>query len=182
MASIAAPTFSCEPMVTRSGTSWSARRNGAPPRRGRRRRPLEEAVLDHPVVVVELRQVGAPGVREHHEDARLGAEPLRHLHPGPRRRARRAADEQALLAREPTGGEERVAVGHAHPLVDDGRVERVRPALLADPLDEVRALGMLRVRGEDRALRIDGHDARLRVVLLEVAADAGDRARPSRPR
>ena len=38
---------------------------------------------------------------------------------------------------------------------------------------------MLLVRGEDRAFGIDGHDARLRAVLLEVAADAGDR--PSRP-
>ncbi len=35
--------------------------------------------------------------------------------------------------------------------------------------------GMLLVGGEDRALGIDRDDARLRAVLLEVAADAGDR-------
>ena len=100
----------------------------------------------------------------------------RHLHSGPRRRAGRAADEEALLAREPTGGEERVAVRDAHPLVDDRGVERVRPALLADALHEVRPLGVLRVGGEDGALRIDRDDARPRAVLLEVAADARDRA------
>ena len=38
---------------------------------------------------------------------------------------------------------------------------------------------MLLVCGEDRALGVDGHDPRLRAVLLEVAADAGDR--PARP-
>ena len=119
---------------------------------GRRSRPLEEAVLDHPVVVVELRQVRAARVREHHQDASVGAETLRDLDPGPRGRARRAADEKPLLAGETTRGEERVAIGDAHPLVDDGRVERVRPALLADALDEIRPLGMLLVGGEDRAL------------------------------
>src|SRR5262249_18263742 len=87
-----------------------------------------------------------------------------------------AADEQALLAREPTSREEGVAIRDPHPLVDDGRVERIGPALLANALDEVRPLGMLGIRGEHRAFGIHGDDARLRAVLLEVAADACDGA------
>ena len=98
-----------------------------------------------------------------------------HLDPRPRRRARRAPYEQAFFTREAPRGEERVPVGHAHPLIDDRGIERVRPALLADAFDQVRAFGVLLVGGEDRAFWIDGDDAGLRAVLLEVAADAGDR-------
>ena len=143
--------------------------------RGGRRRPLEEPVLDHPVVVVELREIRATRVREHHEDARVGPKPLRNLNPCPRGRSRRAADEQALLARQPARGDERVPIRHTHPLVDDGRIERVGPALLAYALDEVRAFRVLLVGREHRAFRVDRHDPRLRAALLEVAADARDR-------
>ena len=96
----------------------------APRRRTGAASSARGAVLDHPVVVEELREVRAAAVREEHEHARVRAEPLRDLDRGPRRRAGRSADEQALLAREPARGEERVAVGDAHPFVDDLRVQR----------------------------------------------------------
>ena len=142
-------------------------------------RPLEKSVLDHPVVVVELREVGAPAVREEHQHSGLGPKRLRDLDPRPRSRSGRAADEEPLLPGEPASDEERVAVGDAHPLVDHLWVERLRPVLLADPLDQVRPQRVFLVGGEDRALGIDPHDPHRGLSLLEVAADAGDR--PSGP-
>ena len=126
------------------GTSPSPARTTS---HGRRRRaPLEEAVLEHPVVVVELREVRAAAVGEGHQDRRPGAEPLRELERRPRGRAARAAREQPFLPREPARREERVAVGDTDPLVDDGRVHRRRPGVLADPLHEVRVHRMRRRR------------------------------------
>ena len=105
-----------------------------------------------------------------------GAEALRDLEGRPDRRAGGAADEQPFLAREPARGQERVAVGDADPLVDDVRVHRLRPRVLADALDEVRVEVALVLGRVDRALGVGADDQHLRLVLLEVAADAGDRA------
>src|SRR5256885_932549 len=79
---------------------------------------------------------GAAGA--HRAPMAARAEPLREVDRAPRRRAARAAGEQARLAREAARGQERVAVGDADPLVDDVAVHRLRPRVLADPLDEVR--------------------------------------------
>ena len=105
---------------------------------------------------------------------------------GPRRSATRiaahesraggAAGEDPLLAREPARGEERVAVGDADPLVDDLQVDRVRPRVLADPLDEVRVKLRVVLRRVDRPLGVDADDLHLGLSLVEPAADAGDRA------
>src|SRR5205823_12771592 len=102
-------------------------------------------------------------------------EALRELQRRPDGRATRAADQQALFAREPAGGQERVAVGDADPLVDDARVHRLRPRVLADTLDEIRMDVALVLRGVDRALRVGADDQDVWLVLLEVAADPGDR-------
>ena len=55
-------------------------------------------------------------------------------------------------------------------------VDRLRPGVLADALDEVRVELRLVVGGVDRALRVDADDPHVRLVLVEPAADAGDRA------
>ena len=144
--------------------------------RRRRRRPLHEAVLDHPVVVVELREVRAPAVGKHHQDPRLGPEAPGDLERRERRRAARAADEQALLPRQPPRGQERLAVRDPHPLVHDLGIHRLRPRVLADPLDEVRAERVLGVLGVDRPLGVGADDEHLGPALLEVPPDAGDRA------
>ena len=60
-----------------------------------------------------------------------------------------------------------------HVLVHDGRVEALRERVLADPLDQVRVHG---AAGVDRALRVGSDDEQVRLLLLQVAADAGDRA------
>ena len=73
-----------------------------------------------------------------------------------------------FLAREPPGRQERVAVGDAHVLVDDRRVEGVGKRVLADALDEV---GMdAAPPREDRALGIGADDDDVRLLLLQVAA------------
>ena len=53
--------------------------------------------------------------------------------------AARAAGEDALDLGQPARGQERVLVGDRDLAVDDGRVERRGPEVLADALDEVRA-------------------------------------------
>ena len=81
---------------------------------------LEEAVLAHPRVGVDLRQVGAAAVGEDHDhDHRvrildLGGD----LQRGVQRQAAGAAGEDALQLREPARRQERVAVGDGHPAVD----------------------------------------------------------------
>ena len=144
--------------------------------RRRRRRPLEEAVLEHPVVVVELREVRAAAVGQQHQHARVGAESRRDLQRSPRRRPARAADEQALLAREPPRGQERVAVGDADPLVDDLGVHRLAATC---PCRSPRR-GRGRAGGRRPRCRPSPRGRRRRsaprAMLLEVAPDAGDRA------
>ena len=69
-----------------------------------------------------------------------GAELLRDLDRRVNGRSAGAADQQALFPGHPAGRQERVLVGHRHPLVDDVAVERLGVEVLADALDEVRVL------------------------------------------
>src|SRR5262249_33651226 len=109
-------------------------------------------------------------------DRRVTVEALRDLERRPDGRPTRAADEEPFVTGEPARGQERVAVGDADPLVDDRRVHRLRPRVLADSLDEVRVHVLLVLGREDRAFGVGADDQDVRLVLLEVAADAGDRA------
>ena len=134
---------------------------------------LEEAVLGHPRVVVDLRQVRAPAVGEDDGDERLGVGDLPgDLERGVDGEAARAAGEDALGHRQPARGEEGVAVGDRHVAVDDRRVEGLGPEVLADALDQVRLDLRRRV---DRAERVGADDLEVRVALLEVAPGARDR-------
>ena len=92
--------------VSRLGSEQLAHR-----RRGGR--ALEEAVLDHPVVVEELREIRPPRVRQDRQHLRVGAERLRVAQRRGDRRARRASDQQPLLAGHAPRCEERVAIGDA---------------------------------------------------------------------
>src|SRR2546423_894810 len=81
---------------------------------------------------------------------------------------------QAPRPREPAGKGERVLVGHLDDLVTDGPVVRPRPEILADALDQVWPAGPA---GVHRALRVGSDDLHPAAGdLLEVPADAGDRA------
>ena len=137
--------------------------------RRQRAAPLQQPVLEHPVVVEDLRQVAASAVGDGREDRLARAVPSRRLEHREHRRAGRAAAENALLAREAAGGEERVAVGHAHVLVDDRRVERLGERVLADALDEIRVDVALVLCGEDRSLRVGADDDEIGLLFLEVA-------------
>jgi hypothetical protein len=78
-----------------------------------------------------------------------------------------------LLAGEAAGHVERVGVGDLDDPVGDVAVVRRGPEVLADALDEVRAAG---AAGVDRAGRVGADDLDVGVLLLEVLADAADRA------
>src|SRR4026207_758677 len=95
MRSMAAPTFLGAATTARSGTAPSPSPSLPPTPLlppdplagpGHRRAPLDEAVLDHPVVVVDLGEVRAAAVGERHQDGRARAEALRGLQPRPRGR------------------------------------------------------------------------------------------------
>ena len=136
---------------------------------------LEEAVLGHPRVVEDLRQVAR---------ARRRGGSRRPSPPG--RRCSRATSSAACTARphEPPTSMPSVSASRRvvrnesrsetrHVAVDDRRVVGRRPEVLADALDEV---GLDLVVGVDRADRVGADDLDGRVLLLEVAPDAGDRA------
>ena len=143
------------------------------------RRPGDrEAVLRQPLVVEDLGQVAAAGVRQQHDDdgvlaLRGPGQLVGQLLRGVRRHPRRAADEQRLLAGQPTGVGERVGVRDLDDPVRDLAVVAVGPEVLADALDEVRAAA---AAGVHRPGRVGADDLDVGVLLLEVAADAADRA------
>ena len=106
-----------------------------------------QAVGPHPLVVVDLGQVAPAAVGQEHDDDRVlaavGRGQVAHdLASGDHRGAARAAAEDALLAGQPAGHGERVAVADAHPAVDDGGVVGAREEVLADALGQVRAGGV----------------------------------------
>ena len=142
-----------------------------------------EAVLAQPLVVEDLGEVAASGVRQQYDDDRvvalgragqLGGELLGGVGGHPRR----AAHEQRLLAGQPAGERERVRVGDLDDPVGDVAVVALGPEVLTHALDEV---GPAAAAGVDRAGRVGADDLDRRVLLLEVAADAADRAAGADP-
>ena len=144
---------------------------------GRRRRmPLEETVVEHPVVVEELREVVAAGVGDQRQDPGLRPEPPRDPERRPHRRPGGASGEDPLLARQPPCEQEGISVRDPDPLVDDLGVHRLRPAVFADSLDQIGVDVGLVLRGVDRPLGVGADDQDLGLALLEEAADARDGA------
>ncbi len=130
-------------------------------------------MLEHPVVVEDLREVAAPAVGDRRQDRRLRSEALRHARASRTPRFRRSRRRGSPPRGPAAGCQERVAVGDADVLVHDGRVEALGKGVLADPLDEVR---VDRAAGVDRALGVGADDQQVRLALLQIAGDAGDRA------
>src|SRR5207245_2384918 len=98
--------------------------------------------------------------------------PYRCVHRG----AAGAAGENALFAREPARPAERLTVRDADPVVHDLGIHRLWPGVLADAFDEVRVQVFVALRRVHRAFRVGTDDEDVRLSLLEVAADAADRA------
>ena len=92
---------------------------------------------------------------------------------GVQRDAARAAGEDALLARQPARGVERVAVADRDQAVDRGAVEGRRPEVLADALDEI---GVHLRRWSRSSPRVGADDLDAGLALPEVAPDARDGA------
>ena len=112
----------------------------------------EQAVVAHPFVVVELREVAPAAVGQQHDDDRVvaavGRGQVAHdLARGDHRGPARAAGQDPLLAREPARHREGVAVADPDPAIDHGRVVGARKEVLADALGQVRPR---RVARQDR--------------------------------
>jgi hypothetical protein len=105
-------------------------------------------------------------------DRRALPEAFRDLERRPDDGASRTAREQPFLPCQTARGQERVAVGDAHVLVDHRRVEGGGPEILADTLDEVLPR---RGRGVDRALGVGPDDEEIGLSLLEEPGGARDR-------
>ena len=141
-------------------------------RPGRLRR--EEAVVGHPAVVEDLRQIApaAVGQQDDHDGIRAGL--LGDLARRDDGHAARSADEEPLLPGQASGHQEAVAVGHRDDLIRDRAVIGRRPEVLADALDEVGTPAASRVHGP---LGIGPDDPHPPVAdLLQVATGAGDGA------
>ena len=137
----------------------------------RRHQSLQIAVLTHPLVREELAEVVASriGQQDHHDVLRSAAHGR--LDRRVQSESSGAADEDALLAREPPRRDERLAVGDLDDLVHDGAVERPRPEILTHALDLVRSDGA----AVDRALGVGTDDAHGCVLLLEKTSHTADR-------
>ncbi len=143
----------------------------------------EKAVVGHPLVIENLGQVAAAGVREQHDDQAGGVELRRDPQRPRNRQPAGPAHQQALLPGQPAGHQERLLVADRLDPVHHRLVVGLRPEVLADALDQVRPAG---AAGVNRALRVGADDLHRRVALLEVApgatdgaagADAGDEVR-----
>ena len=106
----------------------------------------EEAEAGQPLVVEHLGQVAAAAVgQQHHDHGVRVVELLGQLDRGERRHPGRAADQQPLLAGQPSRHRERVGVGDLDDPVGDGAVVGLGPEVLAHALDEVGAAAAARV-------------------------------------
>ena len=132
-----------------------------------------EAEVGHPLVVEDPREVAAAGVGDEHDDDVVFGRLVRDAHGGSDGGAARPTDEETLLARDSAGHQERRLVADRDDPVDDRRVVGLGPEVLADALDQVRPPRSTRVH---RAFGVGADDLHARVLRLEVAADAGDRA------
>ncbi len=137
------------------------------------RRPVEEAVVVHPLVVEDFRQVAAAGVRQQHHHAAVRVQ----LPSDPQRRddrePARAADQDAFATGQFSGHQERVAVtDRLHP-VDHRLVVGRRPDVLTDSFDQV---GSAAAAGVHRSFRVRAHHRHPPGAgLLEVPAGSADR-------
>ena len=129
----------------------------------------EEAVVRHPAVVVELGEVAPAGVGDDHDDDGVAPGLVPDLEGGPDGGTGGAADEDPLLAGDPAGGQEAVAVRDHDDPVGDVAVVGVRPEVLTDALDEIGTTAATRVH---RSLGIRSDDLDVRVLGLQVATDA----------
>ena len=116
---------------------------------------VEEAVVGHPLVAEDLVEVAAAAVGQQDDDDVVLGQLLGGAQRGDDGHAAGAADQQALLAGQPPGHREGVAVGDRDDLVGDVAVVGGRPEVLADALDEVGPAG---AAGVDRALGVGADD------------------------
>ena len=132
------------------------------------RESIQEPVLPHPLVVVDLRQVRPPGVRDQHDHDRAIVELASDLQRGEDSRAGGAAGEKPLFPRQPPRRQQRVAIRYTDPAVDHRRVERTGIEVLADALDLVR----VDVAGVDRSIGVRADDDEAGLLLLQVSPGA----------
>mmetsp|Transcript_22378 Transcript_22378/g.71571 ORF Transcript_22378/g.71571 Transcript_22378/m.71571 type:complete len:330 (+) Transcript_22378:33-1022(+) len=156
----------------RGGDLWLSSRGGG---RGR-----HQAVVQQPLVIVDLGQVLDAEVREDGDDRGVLVERARELKRREEVEPRRPAGADALLAAEHKARVEGILVRHGDHLVDEVKVHGARDRALAHALDQKCArLGQgarAKVLGEDRAHGVAQHHAHVRVHLLEVATRSGDGA------
>ena len=142
---------------------------------------LDEALVEHPEIVVDLGKIFIAAVADERDDAlrraRLAAIAQRRGDQG----AGGRAGHHAFLAQELAAGEQRFAVGDAVGLAHTRQVAHRRHEILADAFHEPaahlrRRLAAVYQRREYRARRISEHDFSLRRDLGEEAREARQRA------
>ena len=142
---------------------------------------FDEALVEHPEIVVDLGEVLVAAVADQRDDA-LGRALLAAIAQrcGQQRPGRRAGH-QAFLQQELATGEQRFAVRDAVGLLHARQIAHRRHEILADSLDHPgtdlrRRLSSFDERREDRALGIGEHHLGLWRDLGEEPREAGDGA------
>ena len=142
---------------------------------------FDEALVDHPEVVVHLREVLVAAVGDEGDDAFRAGLPAAVLERRADQRSRRRADDQAFRAQHLAGHGEGLGVGHHEGVADQRKVAIGRDEVLADALDQPRAdivaqLAGLDHAGENRAFGVGQHHLDVGRDPFHEAADAGQRA------
>ncbi len=138
----------------------------------------QQAVVAHPLVVVELAEVVAAAVGQDDDDDLVDAIrlPDQVAHQGTgcdESRAARFAREDPFLARDPACHREGVAVRHPHPAVDRRRVVRAGEEVLADAFGQV---GPRRVAAQDGSFGVGPDDDQVGLLPAKVVNRSADGA------
>src|SRR6266446_9762330 len=97
---------------------------------------VEHLVLAHPFVAVKLGEIALTGVaQDRHDHCIRIVELARDVERYRRDESGRSADEQALLARQPSSHREGLLVTHRVVLVDYAHIERAWKLVLTDSFD-----------------------------------------------
>ena len=132
----------------------------------------QEAHVEHPRVGVDLREVAAARIGDQHDDDVVGTGIARDGERRVHRGSARPADQQALVARDAPGGEERVGVADLDDPVDDRGSNVVGQK--SSPMPSVR-YGRPVPPEYTEPDGIGADDLHSRVLRLQEPADAGDR-------
>ena len=140
-------------------------------RRGLFGRNFKKAILRHPGVVVHLAEIIPAGVGAENHDHVFGLAALSVLKCRGQRSSARAAKQNAVLARDASGSDERLGVADSNPFIHNLCVQRAGNKVFSNPFHFPRSG---RSAAQDRAFDVGADHANVRILFLQVSANTAD--------